>query len=632
MQGLKVQWRDSWIVSLMAVTCFLAATWLGVGRKDSSLGTVLLVLGFATVIALTAYLAVMTERRQQAAQLQGITETSPCIFLIIRQGQILHANSAAALVTEYPVSDLVGMPLDRLLEPADRDRLLGWYQQSDLTKGWRSELQIRTRSGQQRWLDFTAGMIRLNGEKAMLTTAYDITKRKQAEQEVALATDRERLLAEISLRIGRSLQLDEILHTTVEETRHFLKVDRVIISRINPDGVVDAVAESVDPQWPSVLGLRSDVTGAAEVKHLMSQGIRVVNDNAQIPQKTPFLAEYYRIGQVQAGMGVALMQEGQMFGALIVSQCSQPRQWQPWEIDLLQRLATQVEIALQQGHLYEQVRNLATNLEQQVQDRTIELQQRNQELQHLNQELQHLNQSKDLLLHAVTHDLRTPVQGMLMVLNQLCRASQDVVTVPQSTIARMIASSDRQLTLLNLLIQEQTLGHQEIPMHCQPLQLPRILTTAIDHVQELFERNQTVLVNLVAETVPIIYGDAQQIQQVLEELFVNAVQHNPPARTVTITAHGVGSDNENNLSLKVTITDDGVGLTSTQQTRLFQLYVRAWDNCHRTGIGLGLYQCQQIVQQHGGQIGVTSQVGQGSQFWFTLPLALTNWERLPRDV
>lgn len=219
-----------------------------------------------------------------------------------------------------------------------------------------------------------------------------------------------------------------------------------------------------------------------------------------------------------------------------------------------------------------------------------------------------------------------------MVLNQLCRASQDVVTVPQSTIARMIASSDRQLTLLNLLIQEQTLGHQEIPMHCQPLQLPRILTTAIDHVQELFERNQTVLVNLVAETVPIIYGDAQQIQQVLEELFVNAVQHNPPARTVTITAHGVGSDNENNLSLKVTITDDGVGLTSTQQTRLFQLYVRAWDNCHRTGIGLGLYQCQQIVQQHGGQIGVTSQVGQGSQFWFTLPLALTNWERLPRDV
>lgn len=632
MQGLKVQWRDSWIVSLMAVTCLLAATWLGVGRKDSSLGTVLLVLGFATVIALTAYLAVMTERRQQAAQLQGITETSPCIFLIIRQGQILHANSAAALVTEYPVSDLVGMPLDRLLEPADRDRLLGWYQQSDLTKGWRSELQIRTRSGQQRWLDFTAGMIRLNGEKAMLTTAYDITKRKQAEQEVALATDRERLLAEISLRIGRSLQLDEILHTTVEETRHFLKVDRVIISRINPDGVVDAVAESVDPQWPSVLGLRSDVTGAAEVKHLMSQGIRVVNDNAQIPQKTPFLAEYYRIGQVQAGMGVALMQEGQMFGALIVSQCSQPRQWQPWEIDLLQRLATQVEIALQQGHLYEQVRNLATNLEQQVQDRTIELQQRNQELQHLNQELQHLNQSKDLLLHAVTHDLRTPVQGMLMVLNQLCHPSHDVVTVPQSTIARMIASSDRQLTLLNLLIQEQTLGHQEIPMHCQPLQLPRILTTAIDHVQELFERNQTVLVNLVAETVPIIYGDAQQIQQVLEELFVNAVQHNPPARTVTITAHGVGSDNENNLSLKVTITDDGVGLTSTQQTRLFQLYVRAWDNCHRTGIGLGLYQCQQIVQQHGGQIGVTSQVGQGSQFWFTLPLALTNWERLPRDV
>lgn len=625
MQGLKVRWRNSWLISLMAVTCFLAATWLGVGRQDSRLGTVLLGLGVATVMALTVYLAVMTERRQQAAQLQGMTETSPCIFLIIRQGQILHANSAAALATEYPLSDLVGMSLDRLLEPDDHDHLSAWYYPSNSTQSWRGELKIKTRLGQQRWLDFTAAMITLEGQGAVLTTAYDITQRKQAEQEVALATDRERLLAEISLRIGRSLKLDEILKTTVEETRHFLKADRVIISRIHLDGVVDAVAESVDPQWPSVLGLRSDVTGAAEVKYLMSQGIRVVNDTAQIPQKTPFLAEYYRLGNVQAGMGVAIMQEGQMFGALIVSQCSQPRQWQPWEIDLLQRLATQVEIALQQGHLYEQVRNLATNLEQQVQDRTIELQQRNQELQHL-------NQSKDLLLHAVTHDLRTPVQGMLMVLNQLCHPSQDVVTVPQSTIARMIASSDRQLTLLNLLIQEQTPGHQAIPMHCQAVQLPRILTAAIAHLQELLERNRTILVNLVSETSPTVNGDAQQIQQVLEQLLVNAVQHNPPARTLTITAHNIGSESEKYPSLKVTITDDGVGLTTTQQQRLFQLYVRAWDNCHRTGIGLGLYQCQQIIQQHGGQIGVTSQLGQGSQFWFTLPLALSNWGKSPHDV
>ena len=81
----------------------------------------------------------------------------------------------------------------------------------------------------------------------------------------------------------------------------------------------------------------------------------------------------------------------QMFGILLVNQCSEPRHWQPLEINLLEQLATQVEIAIQQGQLYQHLQTLTASLEGQVEARTAELQQRMQELQDL-------NQVKDLLL------------------------------------------------------------------------------------------------------------------------------------------------------------------------------------------------------------------------------------------
>ncbi len=233
------------------------------------------------------------------------------------------------------------------------------------------------------------------------------------------------------------------------------------------------------------------------MKALFQPGrIRVVNNIDQL-EKTPLLNEYSYRCQFKAGMGIGLRLDGHMFGVLIAHQCSGPRQWQPFEIELLEQLATQVEIAIQQGQLYRQVQTFAAKLECQVQERTAELQQRMQELQNL-------NQVKDLLLHAVSHDLRTPVQGMVMVLNKLRGKCNEcgTVAISRSMLDSMIQSSDNQLCLLNSLRENHATDEPGLRLSCQPVALSQILQSTLTTLQPRLTVNQATIVNQLTANLP----------------------------------------------------------------------------------------------------------------------------------
>lgn len=567
--------------------------------------------------------------QQSEARFRTVAETAACAFLVYQGNHLRYVNPATEVITEYSRDELLEMNFWDLAHPDFRDlvRQRGLARQQGQLVPTRYEIKIVTKSGRERWVDFNAGTVWFEGNPAALATACDITDRKQAEVQLRQAAEREHLLAEISLRIRRSLNLQEILDTTVAEVRHFLKADRVFISRFNGTGGCRPVAESVDPGWASILDWVSDTAPVEEIRALFTDGrVRVVNDIEQIEQP-PFLSEYYERCQVRAGIGVALILEGQMFGVLIANQCSGPRQWQPFEIDLLEKLATQVEIAIQQGQLYSQVQALANNLERQVESRTAELHQRMRELQSL-------NQVKDLLLHAVSHDLRTPVQGMLMVLNGLRGKCEEAVALSRPKLDLMIQSCDRQLQLLNSLRENHCTDPTQILLNYRSTSLSEVLQLSLKTMEPLLTDNQAILINQISEDLPLIKADPTQLQQVYTNLLTNAVKHNPPGTTITLSTLVLESASTNPASepqpplpqasvpmVYCTVEDNGVGMSPDQCDRLFQLYVRGVDNRHLTGIGLGLHHCQQIIAAHGGQIGILSQPGVGSKFWFTLPLA-----------
>ncbi|MFB2768420.1 PAS domain S-box protein [Pelatocladus sp. BLCC-F211] len=218
-----------------------------------------------------------------------------------------------------------------------------------------------------------------------------------------------------------------------------------------------------------------------------------------------------------------------------------------------------------------------------------------------------------VFVHAVSHDLRNPVLGTLMVLNNLL-ARPSSIPVPRSILERMQQSSERQLNLINSLMEAHMSEVQGIVLQRQPVRLHKIVEDAIADLQPMLTENQATLTNLVKDELPLVSGDSTQLWRVFSNLIVNAVKHNPPGLSITINA--IAQEDK----IYCTVTDNGVGLSQKQSERLFDLYFRGSNNRNSLSLGLGLYLCKRIINAHGGEIGVDSTPNAGATFWFTLPV------------
>ena len=210
-------------------------------------------------------------------------------------------------------------------------------------------------------------------------------RRRRSEKLLRQQSDRERLVTQIAHQIRQSLNLDEVLATTVREVQLFLQADRVLIYRLWDDGTGSAIHETVLPPYLSILGpVFPEEVFPQQYHQAYSLGKARSIANVKQADVEPCLADFVKRFGVQAKLVVPIIQENRkgnesetsqpyLWGLLIAHQCNHPRQWEDWEMELMKQLATQVAIAIQQSELYKQLQYLNTQLEQRVQQRTVEL-------------------------------------------------------------------------------------------------------------------------------------------------------------------------------------------------------------------------------------------------------------------
>lgn len=270
--------------------------------------------------------------------------------------------------------------------------------------------------------------------------------------------------------------------------------------------------------------------------------------------------------------------------------------------------------------LHDSVQAKAINeqqLEQKVVERTTQLRAVLSDLAESNVRLKQLDSLKDDFISTVSHELRTPltsIHGAIRLLNSPQLRQQPEVAAQLLQTAE--ENSNRLLVLVNDLLDLQKFESGAMQLNWELTELSALIRAALQGLHAYADRFQVSL-HIVTDMPELsLELDPLRIRQVLDNLVSNAIKFSKPTARVELAVACFAD------RVQVTINDTGEGIPLDVQKRLFSKFVQAdsSSNKSRYGSGLGLVICKRIVELHGGDIGFHSTLGQGSSFWFSLPL------------
>ena len=224
---------------------------------------------------------------------------------------------------------------------------------------------------------------------------------------------------------------------------------------------------------------------------------------------------------------------------------------------------------------------------------------------------------KDEFLANTSHELRTPLNGIIGIGQSILDGAAGELTDQQRRNLGMIVASGRRLAnLVNDLLDFSKLRHESIKLHCAPTDICALTDLVLTVSRTLVGNRPLRLFNRVDPAGPLVEIDEDRIQQVLFNLVGNAIKFTP-AGVVEVSAKAAGD------WLDLTVSDTGIGIASERFYEIFELFSQGDGSTEREqgGTGLGLAIARQLVELHGGTLGVESEQGIGSRFTLRLPLS-----------
>ncbi|MEB3340534.1 CBS domain-containing protein [Okeania sp.] len=458
-----------------------------------------------------------------------------------------------------------------------------------------------------------ADVSQLQAEKFELlrTRNAELEKEVQARTaEIQAQLERDRLLAQIALRIHQSLNINEIINAAVTEVQQFLKADRVVLFQVKSSKLTKIVAESVDDNcnsWMEEQTLYECLMSNLKIKKNQIQAVADIEQSDLTTEQITSLQQK----QVKSFLIVPMSQGRQLWGIMCTQEYSGIREWQPSEIDLLQQLATQLAIAIQQAQLYQQVQTLNTDLEKQVKERTAQLEQKVQELEQL-------NILKDDFLSTVSHELRTPLSNMKMAIHML-----KVYPIPekvQQYLKILDTECKREIELISDLLDLQRLEAGRESINLEVIELTNWLPNIIEPFNSRVKERQQILNNKYPEELPIIRSNPNNLGRILAELLNNACKYTKDGGEIMFAIEYNHKKNSSEIPYFIQfIVSNPSEIPESELPKIFDKFYRVpnADPWKQGGTGLGLALVKKLVEQLNGNMIATSSNG-----WTTFTVEL----------
>lgn len=563
------------------------------------------------VINVVQYLSSRTVRqalkRAQSSenQYRSLLENIPTITYINGLG-----SETPTTYISPQVADLFGYTRDdflrdpglwkKILHPDDRDKVLAENERTNATEeAFEMEYRLISKDNQVIWVNDKAILVKSNEGVPLywLGVWTDITTRKYAEEEqadlISVMTKRTIQLqtaAEVSRAASSILDLEKLLPAVVELIRSHFDYYYVGIFLLNDTKNSAVLKAATGEMGEAMLSShhKLDVGDSSMVGWSIAHGqARIaldVGDDA-VRFKNPFLP------LTRSEMALPLISRGAVMGAMTI-QSESPSAFSPGDITALQTMADQIANTIENARLFTERANLVGELEG-----------RNAELERFT--------------YTVSHDLKSPlvtIRGFLGYLHNDAKTND--MTRFERDLSRIANAADRMQSLLNDLLELSRVGRivnppEDISFETITLETMELIAGAIEesHVKVDVQKN-----------LPIIHGDRLRLMEVVQNLISNAIKFIGDTLEPQVYIGTTGFDTDDKAILF--IRDNGIGIDPQYHERVFGLFNRLNPDIDGTGIGLALV--KRIVEVHGGRVWVESQLGAGSTFFFTLPVAKTS--------
>ncbi|WP_414545071.1 AAA family ATPase [Nostoc sp. CCY0012] len=472
---------------------------------------------------------------------------------------------------------------------------------------------------------------------------------QEKAQQLKQSLKQQKTLFNVVNQVRQSLDLDAIFRAVTQNIRRILDADRVGIYQFHLDANYEYgefIAEDVLPAFTSALAVKvQDHCFGENYATLYKQGrfcaLPDVNSDVVIDCHRAILAQF----QVKAALVVPIMQEQELWGLLCIHQCDRPREWQASEIQFAQQVGAQMGVALKQTDLFLETQNQATQLQQ--------------TLEHLQQTQLQLVQNEKMsalgnLVAGVAHEINNPVGFIagniqpaldyIQDLFGLLDLYQEKFPAPDQDIQQEIATIDLEYLREDLpkILASMAEGVSRIRSISTSLRtfsradtekkIPFNIHEGLDstililkHRLKANEQRPEIAVITEYGDFPDIECFPGQLNQVFMNILANAIDALDESNIGLSYAEINANPNQitiktflENNQITIIIADNGQGMTEEVREKIFDHLFTTKTVGQGTGLGLAIAR-QIVVEKHGGNIEVVSELGKGAEFIICIP-------------
>jgi hypothetical protein len=491
-----------------------------------------------------------------------IEQSADAVQLVTPEGMVLYSSDSVKSVLGYTPEEIQGVNVAPYIHPDDAKWFSAKWARLLKKPKARTTLQYRVKhkDGSWVWVETTAtNHLDTPNIKAVVGNFRNITERKRVEEQLRASEERLRFMAE---------SMPQMIFT------------------VAPDGQLTYF----NPQWQQYTGipveeLKRNPQARRDMVHPDDlQGARDIWKNAF---ETGSPLEYeYRLRRKDG--------EYRWFISRVV----------PMKNDM-------GDIVMWIGS--------STDIHdmKQATERRHELEVRTAALTEQRAQLMALNQAKDEFISLASHQLRTPATGVKQYLGMLLQGYAGEITDDQRAFLQTAyESNERQIMIVNDLLQVARIDAGKVTLRPVKTDIVRLVKSVVNEQASRFaERRQKLVLRTVADDLTV-HVDADRIRMVLDNIVDNASKYTEHGKAITITVRAKGK------RALIAVADQGVGMADEDIDKIFQKFSRL-ENPQAKGVegsGLGLYWAKKIIDLHGGDIVVRSQVGKGTTFTISLPL------------